>query len=204
VALSMLVAAALWYLTAEVAYAISRDRAGEPGLRTALLLIHLAATSPILLVAPLQFSRRLRHRWPQWHRRIGTAYLIASILASVGALYLGVTIDGVERRVPLIIFALLWLGFSAAAWVTARRRAFAAHERFVARGYAIALAFVFVRALGDANDWLFTFLEDEAVRNATQEWLSFVIPLIVVESWYTWWPSVQQAKKSRDRVQNTA
>jgi hypothetical protein len=116
------------------------------------------------------------------------------MVSSAGAIYLGVTFDGAERRVPLIIFALLWLAFSIAAWVTAKRRDFAAHERFVVRGYAIALAFVFVRALGETNDWLFAFLENKAARDATQEWLSFVVPLIVVEDWYTWWPSVRQAK----------
>lgn len=199
IGLSILASLGLWYLIGDVAYAIARDRAGEPPLRTAVLLLHLAATAPIFLVAPLQFSRRVRLRWPKWHRTAGKVYLVAAIIGSAGALYLGITFDGMERRVPLLMFAGLWLAFSVAAWLTAVRHAFAAHERFVVRGYAIALAFVFVRVMGETDDWLFAFLEDKAVRDATQEWLAFVVPLIVVEGWYTWWPSVRQAMRANPR-----
>jgi hypothetical protein len=97
VGLGILISLGLWYLTGEVAYAISRDRAGEPPVRTVVLLLHVAATTPILMVAPLQLSRRIRLRWPKWHRRAGTAYLIAAMVSSAGAVYLGVTFDGAER-----------------------------------------------------------------------------------------------------------
>lgn len=183
----------VWFLANEIAYAMTRDRAGEPLLRSVVLVAHLAAAFPLLLLPPWQFSRRVRARWPKWHRRAGQVYLAGAMVAATGAMYLGFTFESAGRRVPLFVFATLWLAFSAAAWLCARRRAFVAHERFVVRSYAIALAFVFVRILGEVQESMFAFLPDPELRGATREWLSFVIPLLMVEAWYSWWPAVRSA-----------
>jgi hypothetical protein len=63
-----------------------------------------------------------------------------------------------------------------------------------ASSYAIALAFVFVRLLGEFQYVLFPFMPDQALRDATREWLSFVLPLIAVEAWCSWWPSIAVAR----------
>jgi uncharacterized membrane protein len=181
----------MWYAGDAVIYAFVRERsAEEPWLRTIGSFVHLAVAAPLLLMAPLQFSRRIRAHWPHWHRWIGRAYLSFAIVAALGALYLGATFERVGSRVPLAIFAVLWLAFSLAAWVCARRGAFPAHQRFVMRSYAVALAFILVRLLGDFQDALFPFIADQDLRDATREWLSFVLPLIVLEAWISWWPSL--------------
>lgn len=183
----------VWFLANEIVYAVTRDRAGEPMLRSAILIAHLASAFPLLLLPPWQFSRRVRARWPAWHRRAGQVYLGGAVVAAMGAMYLGPTFESAGRRVPLFVFATLWFAFSAAAWVCARRRAFAAHERFVVRSYAIALAFVFVRIMAEAQESVFAFLPDAELRGVTREWLSFVLPLLAVEAWYSWWPAVRSA-----------
>jgi len=144
----------------------------------------------------VQFSRRIRSRWPHWHRRAGQFYLASAIIAATVAIYLALTFESVGRRVPLFIFSVLWLCFSIAAWVCARRRAFGAHERFVVRSYAIALAFVFVRIMGEAQGVLFSFLTDKEVSGITREWLSFTLPLLMVEGYYSWWPALRSARSS--------
>lgn len=173
-----------WYLAAELQYSATRDRTGEAPLRTGALLIHLVFAAPLLLLPPFQFSRRLRARWPAWHRRAGTLYLVGAIVASAIAIYLGLTFHDIPRRVPLLVFSLVWLACGIAAWRTARLRDFAAHERFVARTYAIALAFVLVRVLGGVALPLFAFMPDKGTSALTREWLSFVLPLLAVETWY--------------------
>lgn len=196
--LAMLVALGLWYAADAVIYAFVRERPIEESwVRTAASILHLAAATPLLLMAPLQFSRRLRARFPRGHRRIGRTYLGFAIVAALVAIYLGTTFERPGSRTPLLIFALLWLAFSVAAWVCALRGAFVAHERFVVRSYALALAFVFVRLLGEAQDVLFPFMQDQALRDTTREWLSFVLPLIVVETWHSWWPSLRAALLTR-------
>lgn len=145
----------------------------------------------MLLLPPFQFSRRIRMRWPSWHRRAGQFYLVSAILAATLAIYLGITFDSLGRRVPVTLFAVFWLFFSVAALVCACRRAFAAHEKFVIRSYAIALAFVFVRVMGEGEEFLFPFLPDKELRGVTREWLCFVLPLLVVETWLTWLPALR-------------
>ena len=186
----------LWYALDAVVYAVVRERpSDDPWFRTLSSFIHLAVATPLLLLAPLQFSRRVRASKPIWHRRIGRVFISCSLLAAVGAVYLGATFERVGSRIPLVLFGLLWFAFSTSAWITARRRLFAAHERFVARSYALALAFVFVRLLGEFQDVLFPFMVDQALRDTSREWLSFVLPLLSVEVGYTWWPSLGGFRK---------
>lgn len=189
--LLILVSLSAWFLWGELDYALTRDRTGEPVFRTWALIVHLTFATPLLLLPPLQFSRRFRLRWPRWHRRLGRAYLVASLIAGSLAIYLGLTFDLVGRRVPVVLFATLWVAFSAAAWWCARHRAFAAHERFVVRSYTIAVAFVIVRVMGQAEDVMFPFMPDPQLRGVTREWLCFVLPLLAVEAWYTWWPALR-------------
>lgn len=199
--LAVLVGLGSWYAGDAVVYAFVRDRPPEESwLRKAGSFVHLAVAAPLLLIAPLQFSRRVRARWSSWHRRIGRAYLGFAMIAALVAAYLGATLERAGSRTPLVIFALLWLAYSAAAWLCARRGAFAAHERFVVRSYALALAFVFVRLLGEFQDQLFPFMPDQALRDATREWLSFVLPLLAVETWYSWWPSLRAARHRRSPI----
>ncbi|MFT3667886.1 MAG: DUF2306 domain-containing protein [Pseudoxanthomonas sp.] len=189
--LLILVSLSARFLWGELDYALTRDRTGEPVFRTWALIVHLTFATPLLLLPPLQFSRRFRLRWPHWHRRLGRAYLVASLIAGSLAIYLGLTFDLVGRRVPVVLFATLWVAFSAAAWWCARHRAFAAHERFVVRSYTIAVAFVIVRVMGQAEDVMFPFMPDPQLRGVTREWLCFVLPLLAVEAWYTWWPALR-------------
>jgi len=191
-----LVALSAWYLLDNVFYALVRDRTDEALLRTSSRFVHLFAAVPLLLLAPLQFSRRVRMRWPRWHRRAGQAYLVAAVIGALLAIHLGVTIKYEGSRIPLALFGIVWLGFSVAAWVCARRRDFVAHERFMIRGYLLAMAFVWVRVMNDFQHEIFPFIDDEAVRDTTREWLSFVAPMLVAETWLSWWPALRAARCS--------
>jgi hypothetical protein len=184
----------VWFLWHELVYAVTRDRSGESALRTAALITHLTFATPLLLLPAFQFSRRLRMLWPVWHRRAGWLYLVSASIAAAIAIYLGFTFDSLGRRTPTIIFAALWLFFSVAALICARRRAFAAHEKFIIRSYAMALAFVFVRIMGEAEGFLFSFLPGKELRGVTREWLCFVLPLLAVEFWNSWLPAIRAAR----------
>src|SRR5690606_24456500 len=97
-----------------IAYAVVRERPiHDPWFRTIGSYIHLAVATPLLLLAPVQLSRRVRATWPIWHRRVGRVFLTCSLLAAVGAIHLGSTFERAGSRVPLVLFGLLWLAFSA-------------------------------------------------------------------------------------------
>lgn len=187
--------AAAWFLYDSVVYVVTRDP--QPGAtflnRQLWYLSHMAIATPLLVVAPIQFIAQIRTSRPAVHRWLGRLFLASSILAGLSAIWLGATIQYQGSRIPLALFGALWIAFSAAAWACARKRDFAAHRQFVIRSFAIGLAFVWVRVLGALDASLFFFIDSQEARDTTQEFLSFVIPLLVVEAWLSWIPSVRNA-----------
>lgn len=179
----------LWY---DIIYAIGRDRTGESQLRTFVLIFHAVCATPLLLLPPIQYSRRFRANWPHIHRRLGQVFLSFALIAAVGAIFLSLQFEEVGRRPPLFIFACLWIFFAAAAWLSAVRKRFDAHQHFVSLTYGVALGFVLVRVLGDLSGNLFHFITDDTVVGITREWLCFIIPLLVVEAIYSWYPQLKR------------
>jgi hypothetical protein len=48
--------------------------------------------------------------------------------------------------------------------------------------------------MNDLQHEMFPFIGDEAVRDTTREWLSFVAPMLVAETWLSWWPALRAAR----------
>lgn len=191
--------AAAWFIYDSVAYVASRDL--QPGAtflnRQLWYFAHMGIATPLLVIAPVQFIAAIRRARPAVHRWLGRAFLTASIIAGVLAVWLGATIQYEGSRIPLALFGTVWIGFSVAAWICARKCDFANHRRFVIRSFAIGLAFIWVRLLGAFEQQLFPFISSEPARDTTQEFLSFVIPLLVVETWLSWWPGLRSALARR-------
>jgi len=118
-------------------------------------------------------------------------------VAGLFAIWLGATIQYQGSRIPLALFGLVWIGFSAAAWICARKGDFVGHRQFVIRNFAIALAFIWVRILGNLETYLFPFIQHQEVRDTSQEYLSFILPLLIVEIWLSWGPAVRNALRRR-------
>ncbi len=190
---------AAWFIYDSAIYVATRDP--QPGStflnRQLWYLAHMAIATPLLVIAPIQFLAGVRRARPDVHRWLGRTFLTSSIIAGAFAVWLGATIQYQGSRIPLALFGLLWIGFSVAAWYCARKRDFANHRRFVIRSFAIGLAFIWVRVLGALEGQLFVFFDNEEVRDTTQEYLSFIIPLLVVEAWLSWLPAVQAARRRR-------
>jgi hypothetical protein len=191
--------AAAWFIYDSAIYVATRDpQKGATFLNRQLwYFAHIAIATPLLVIAPVQFIAALRRDRPEVHRWLGRAFLSSSIFAGLLAIWLGATIQYEGSRIPLAMFGAVWIAFSAAAWACARKRDFANHRRFVIRSFAIGLAFIWVRVLGAFEEQLFPFISDQEARETTQEYLSFILPLLVVETWLNWWPAVQSALRRR-------
>lgn len=185
--------AAAWFLTDSFAFIASREAPTGETLwgRRVWYFAHVALAIPVLLIAPIQFAASVRARWPWLHRTLGRVYLGASMLAGLFALHLGSTIAAQETQVPLTLFAAVWIGFVVVAWRAARRGWFDVHRAFVIRATAIALSFVWVRMMAAGDGVLLGFIENVELRAATRGWLSFVLPLLAVEVWLSWWPAAK-------------
>jgi len=127
----------------------------------------------------------------------GKIFIIGSILGGLTAFYLGLTIDLEGSVVPLLLLSTTWLFMTTSAWISVRRGNIVAHRLFVIRSYALALVFVFLRLIGDiTQDKLFFFIDSPDIRDATMEWVSWIIPLLTIELLFSWIPSMKQKKTS--------
>jgi uncharacterized membrane protein len=159
-------------------------------------VFHLASAVAPLALGPFQFWPWFRKNFSAWHRRLGRAYLIGSLLGGFSALYLGLTQPYQGSIVPVVLLAILWLFMTSAAWITIRKRNIPAHRLFVIRGYVLALTFVSLRLLGDLVDQfnILFFIDNPEVKDTTYEWLSWVLPLVITEFMISWIPLLKGQK----------
>lgn len=189
----------LYYLYRAVHYRfVLPDRLG-PSLfdKQAWYVLHLAFALPVVLGAPLQFVEPLRVKAPRWHRRVGQAYVIGASVAALLAIYLGAVVGEYEgSRLSIALTGTLWLFFTLAAWRLAVARRFTAHRAFMIRSYAMALVLVWLRLMYDLQDYLFFYVTNADLRDATREWASWVVPLLLVETWLSWIPQLRGRRAS--------
>ena len=188
----LLVLLASYYLYRAVRFRfLTPDQLGPDLLHKQLWYVgHLLAALAVFVGGPLQFSPTLRARRPALHRLIGRLYIGGATLASLTAIYLGATIEYEGSRLPIVLLGVLWLFFTLAAWRCALDGNMAAHRLFMIRSYGLALVLVWLRLMFDLQDWLFFYVQDEAMRDATREWASWVVPLLVLELWLSWLPAL--------------
>lgn len=186
----LFVAACLYFMVQSVAQLPAPQM--QPGStlwnRTVWYVAHAVMALPILVIAPFQFMPGLRQNRPHLHRWLGRVFLANCMVAALLGIYLGSTIKWPGSRIPLSTLGALWFLFAAIAWQAARRRDFANHRRFAIRAFALGTTFVLVRLIGEVRDSLLTFIPLEDTREATAEWLTLILPLIVTEMWLTWGP----------------
>jgi uncharacterized membrane protein len=109
------------------------------------LIPHGIAGAGALLMAPLQFSDRLRKRFTRMHRVGGRVYVFGVfVLAPVGA-YIQYQEEaiGLPRTFTLlaVVNAVMLYATTGIAFHFARQRRITLHRQWMTRSYAVALAF---------------------------------------------------------------
>jgi uncharacterized membrane protein len=122
------------------------------------LLIHGVAGASALILAPMQFSERLRIRFTKLHRVVGRIYVTAALVLAPFGVYaqwlderLGLfprsfTIETVIQASILIITTAIGLAF-------ARKRMIPQHRQWMTRSYAAALTFIWIRVVLGVTGW---------------------------------------------------
>lgn len=121
------------------------------------LLPHALFGTIVLLVAPFQFSDRLRQRFTKAHRVMGRLYVVGVVvLAPLGA-YIQYYQErtGAPRSFTIlaIVDALMLMVATAFAGLFAYKRKIALHRQWVTRSYAIALVFIAGRFVLGITGW---------------------------------------------------
>lgn len=142
------------------------------------LLPHGLAGAIALLLAPLQFSDRLRARHAKVHRMIGRTYVAGVfILAPLGAYiqYLQEAMGATRSfTIAAVVDAVLLMSTTAIALFFILQRKFAQHRQWMTRSYAVALVFFEVRVIAG----VFGFDQDiVAIETLVWTCVALAIPL---------------------------
>ena len=121
------------------------------------LLPHGVFGALVILLAPLQFSDRLRRRYVRTHRILGRLYVAGAILLAPLGAYIQYYTErlGSPRSftVLAVVDAVMLMAATAIAFVFAYRRKIALHRQWMVRSYAIALVFIAGRFIMGVTGW---------------------------------------------------
>jgi hypothetical protein len=142
---------------------------------------HVCTSIFVLFLGVFQFIRRLVYGYPRLHRWIGMTYVvIVTCLSGPSGLVMGYYANGgIYARVSFVTLSILWIGYTAYAYVLARRRDIVVHQAFMLRSYALTLSAVTLRTYAFILP-MFIHMRgrDEYVLIA---WMSWIPNLIIAE-----------------------
>lgn len=120
--------------------------------------LHILPGGAFLLLAPLQFSARIRRRHIRVHRWSGRLLLIAAIVMAVPAFYFGTLMPygGLGEAVAIAIFGGFFLVAIGQGYIAIRRRQAARHREWMIRVLALVLAISTVRVIMGVLDYALT------------------------------------------------
>ena len=115
------------------------------------LLPHGLAGACALLLAPMQFSDRLRRRFLTLHRTTGALYVLGALVLAPLGMYIeyldeaqgaarSFTIETLIQGGLLMVTTLIGLGFALKGMITQ-------HRQWMIRSYAVALTFLEIRVI---------------------------------------------------------
>jgi len=121
------------------------------------LLPHGLFGAVVILLAPLQFSERLRRKYTRAHRIVGRLYVAGALLLAP----LGAYIQYYEERIGqprsftvlAAVNAVMLMASTALAFLFAYKRKITLHRQWMVRSYAIALVFLEGRFIMGVTGW---------------------------------------------------
>ncbi|MFS8050910.1 DUF2306 domain-containing protein [Rhizobium sp. BR 314] len=151
-------------------------------------LLHMLIAPVALALGPFQFYPGLRIRHPKLHRWSGRVYVATCIVGGVGALATApFASGGVIAGLGFGLLAVLWIGTTAAAWISAVRRSFARHRLLMRFSYAMTFGAVVLRlqipigfALG------YESYSSMSPVLAFTSWIPNVVIVALYSTWQTW------------------
>ncbi|MDQ3919025.1 MAG: DUF2306 domain-containing protein [Acidobacteriota bacterium] len=112
-----------------------------------LLLPHGVAGAVALLLAPFQFSARLRRRGLRLHRILGRLYVAGAFISAPLAVPVAIILGPPSLVMAAAIQSAGWLLTTAIALYAVRGGDIRQHQEWMTRSYPFAMVFVVARAL---------------------------------------------------------
>jgi uncharacterized membrane protein len=152
-----------------------------------LTLVHILPGLVFIILAPFQFSKKIRQRNIARHRRMGRIVLISGIIAGITAFIMSLampSIGGVNQAAATLLFSVFFLYALSKAYALIRKGNQALHREWMIRAYAIGLAITTIRPIVGfffATSRLTGLTPYEFFGTAF--WIGFVLHLIAAEVW---------------------
>ncbi|WP_461090211.1 DUF2306 domain-containing protein [Spirosoma gilvum] len=173
-----------------------------------LTLIHILPALLFIGLGPLQFSRGIRRRHPNWHRWSGRIFLVASSLIGITALWMSFVvppIGGFSQAAATTLFSLFFLVALYQGFRSIRQGNVVGHREWMIRVYAIGLAVATIRLVNAllfaARLWTGLVLADFF---GTGFWIGFVMHLIGAEVWISYTRSSPERPNSLPDLPNVS
>jgi uncharacterized membrane protein len=112
-----------------------------------LLLPHGLAGALALILAPFQFSTRLRKRSLRLHRILGRLYVAGVAVAAPAAIPIAIILGPPSLVMAAVIQSCGWLVTTAVGLYCIRSGDIRQHQEWMTRSYPFAMVFVFARAI---------------------------------------------------------
>lgn len=112
-----------------------------------LLLPHGVAGALALLLAPFQFSARLRGRSPRLHRVLGRLYVAGVIVSAPLAIPVAIILGPPSLIMAAVIQSCGWLLTTGLGLYSVRAGDIRQHREWMTRSYPFAMVFVIARAI---------------------------------------------------------
>lgn len=130
----------------EEAYVFDRWFVAHP----VLIFLQIIPGSIFLLLAPFQFSSRIRTRHLWFHRWSGRLLVVAALIVGLSGLVLGALFPygGPASRSAVFVAGALFLFALIRAFIAIRRRDVVRHREWMIRMFAIGLGIATVRVVG--------------------------------------------------------
>src|SRR4051812_33471200 len=95
-----------------------------------------------------QFSKKILRKYPQVHRLNGKMYVLSILLLGApSGFMIGLYANGgILSRISFCSLAVLWIWFTALAFLKARKGEIKAHKNFMYRSFALTLSAITLRA----------------------------------------------------------
>jgi uncharacterized membrane protein len=107
---------------------------------------HAGIAATALILGAIQFFPEVRRRWPAWHRRAGTVYVLCCMVGGLAGFVLAFgTTAGPIASLGFGTLAVFWVFATAQAWRYAKARDFVRHQRWMTRSYAMTFGAVTLR-----------------------------------------------------------
>ena len=147
------------------------------------LIVHIIAALAFAVLGAFQFSPRLRHRRPGWHRVSGRLVVAFGVVVALTALWLNQITPRATFAAQLLYLFRLAAGSGVAIGIvlgvaTIRRGDIAGHRAWMTRAYALAFGaatHVFTIGIGQA------ILGESELTNALMQGTGWVINVAIAE-----------------------